>query len=105
MNFTDSGSHAMEVTRNRGDWREVVQVLLALTIISTVAAVSGALSALGLLPQRRRPQPQTVVIVRTSIEVLADEPQPDPPREGDPGKELASNAIPPPAAVRGRGLF
>ena len=48
-------------------------MLLALTIISTVAGVSGALSALGLLPQRRRAQPQTVVIVVTSIEAPAYE--------------------------------
>lgn len=68
----------------------MVQVLLALTIISTVAGVSGALSALGLLPQRRRPQPQTVVIVVTSIEAPAVEPQTDRPGESDP--ELGSVA-------------
>jgi len=50
-------------------------VLLALTIISTVAAVISVLSGLGLLPQRRRPEPQTVVIVVTSIEVASVEPR------------------------------
>lgn len=44
-------------------------MLLALTIISTVAAVSAALSALGLLPQRRA-KPETAVIVITRIETL-----------------------------------
>ena len=52
-------------------------MLLALTIISTVAGVIGALSTLGLLPQRRRAKPPTVVIVVTSVEALVTEPQPD----------------------------
>jgi hypothetical protein len=43
-------------------------VLLTLTIISTVAAVSSALSAL--IPQRRRAGPQTVVIVVTGLAAL-----------------------------------
>jgi hypothetical protein len=75
--------------RNGGDRREVVQVLLALTIISTVAAVSSALSALGLRPGRRRPQPPTVVIVVNDIKVLTTDHQPDRFGEGltDP-KEL-----------------
>jgi len=52
-------------------------VLLALAIISTVAAVIGALSAfVGILPQRRT-KPQTVVIVVNDIKALAAEPQPD----------------------------
>ena len=62
--------------RNGGDRREVVQVLLALTIISAVAAVSSALSALGLLPERGRPQPPTVVIVVNDIKVLTADHQP-----------------------------
>jgi hypothetical protein len=64
-------------------------VLLALTIISTVAAVSGALSALGLLPERR-PRPQIVVIVVTRIDALAVEPQPESLGESDsePGKRF-----------------
>jgi hypothetical protein len=53
-------------------------VLLTLTIISTVAAVSSALSALGLLPQRGRAEPQTVVIVVTGLAPLTTvEPQRD----------------------------
>jgi hypothetical protein len=68
--------------RNGGDRREVVQVLLALTIISAVAAVSSALSALGLLPQRGRLQPPTVVIVVSDIRVLTADRQPDRPGEG-----------------------
>ena len=52
-------------------------MLLALTIISTVAAVSCALSALGLLPQRGRAQPHVVVIVVNDIEALAAVRQPD----------------------------
>jgi hypothetical protein len=55
----------------------VVQVLLALTIISAVAAVSSALSALGLLPQRGRPQPPTIVIVVDEIKILPANRQPD----------------------------
>jgi hypothetical protein len=70
--------------------REVVQVLLALTIISAVAAVSSALSALGLLPQRGRTQPQTVVIVVTSIETVAIEPSTD--RHSESNPELGSVA-------------
>jgi len=57
-------------------------VLLALTIISTVAAVSCALSALGLLPQRGRAQPHVVVIVVNDIEALAAVRQPDRLTEG-----------------------
>ena len=52
--------------------REVVQVLLALTIISTVAAVISALSAFGILP-RRRTQHQAPVIV---VNVIKVEPPP-----------------------------
>jgi hypothetical protein len=66
------------------------QVLLALTIISTVAAVSGALSALGLLPQRRQDRPPTVVIVVTSIEDPAREPWVDHLSESDPKLESAA---------------
>src|SRR5690348_4443152 len=66
------------------------QVLLALTIISTVAAVSGALSALGLLPQHRRANPQTVVIVVTSIADLAAEPGVDDLSKSDPELESAA---------------
>jgi hypothetical protein len=61
-------------------------VLLALAIISTVAAVSAALSALGLLPQwRRAADPQTVVIVVTSIEASATVRQPYRLTEDDQG--------------------
>jgi hypothetical protein len=60
-------------------------LLLALAIISTVAAVSAALSALGLLPQRQRAAgPQTVVIVVTRIEATAAVRQPDRLPEGLP---------------------
>ena len=53
------------------------KVLLALAIISTVAAVISSLSAfVGILPQRRT-KPQTVVIVVNDIKALAAEPQPD----------------------------
>jgi len=65
-------------------------VLLALTIISAAAAVISALDSLGLLPQRRRAQPQTVVIVVTSIEALVIEPQPTAPNESDPELESAA---------------
>ena len=69
--------------------REVVQVLLlALTIISTVAAVSGALSALGLLPQRRQAQPQAPGIVVNVINVSAVV-------ERQPFGELSGRAFPP----------
>jgi hypothetical protein len=65
-------------------------VLLALTIISTGAAVSGALSALGLLPQRRRDQPPTVVIVVTSIEGTVRQAVGGSPQESDPKLESAA---------------
>jgi hypothetical protein len=61
-------------------------VLLALAIISTVAAVSSALSALGLLPQRRPTEP-TVVIIVTSIEAEAVEVRADRPSESGPELE------------------
>jgi hypothetical protein len=52
-------------------------LLLALTIVSTVACVISALSGLGILPQRQArpgtPQPPTVVIVVRNIEVPAAE--------------------------------
>jgi GntR family transcriptional regulator len=43
--------------------REVVQVLLALTITSTVAGVISALAAVWAVLPKRRTQPQTVVII------------------------------------------
>jgi hypothetical protein len=51
-------------------------LLLTLTIASTVATIVAALSGLGLLPQRRRPQPQPqyVFIVVDNIEALMVEP-------------------------------
>jgi hypothetical protein len=52
--------------------REVVQVLLALTIISTVAGVICALDALGVL-RRHCTKSQTVVIVVNEIETFAIE--------------------------------
>ena len=56
-------------------------LLLALTIVSTVAGVISALSGLGLLPQRQArpqtPQPSTVVIVVKSTEALVVELQDD----------------------------
>jgi hypothetical protein len=79
-------------------------LLLALTIISTVAAVSGALSALGLLPQRRA-EPETVVIVITRIETLetletlAVEPQAY--RLGENAPELGSVALSQISTIRG----
>jgi hypothetical protein len=49
-------------------------VLLALTIISTLAAVISALSAfVGVLP-RRRTKPQTVVIIVNDVTAPAAEP-------------------------------
>lgn len=56
-------------------------LLLALTIVSTVACVISALSGLGLLPQRQArpetPEPPAAVIVVRSIEVPAVELQDD----------------------------
>jgi hypothetical protein len=69
-------------------------LLLALTIISSVAAVSAALSALGLLPQRRT-EPETVVIVITRIEtheILEILVEPQAYRFGENAPELGSVA-------------
>jgi hypothetical protein len=72
---------------NGGRRREVVQVLLlALTIVSTVAGVSAALSALGLLPQRRRQEPRPVVIIVVSFEPPAGA-QPDCLSKRDPKRD------------------
>jgi hypothetical protein len=68
--------------RRYGDSRrEVVQVLLALAIISAAAGLSGALSALGLLPQRQRsePTPHIFVIVVLNDRVSSDQAQADEP--------------------------
>lgn len=62
--------------RNGCDRWEVVQVLLALTIISTVGTVVSALAALGLFPQRGA-KPPTVVIVVNDVKALTVERQPD----------------------------
>lgn len=75
-------------------------MLLALTIISTIAAVSSALSALGLLPQRRRAGPQTVVIVVNIAAVMtAAEPQPE--RLSESGQRRKSDGDP--AYISGAG--
>lgn len=65
-------------------------MLLALTIISTVAGVVCALAALwGLLQQRRQHRPQYIMILLTDIKALRVAPQPDHPTEGFTGeKEL-----------------
>jgi hypothetical protein len=77
-----------------GETRELggrwCKVLLALTIISAVAAISSALTALGLLPERRRADPHTVVIVVPSIEDLAAEPGVDHLSGSDPKLEDAA---------------
>ena len=65
-------------------------MLLALTIISTVAAVSSALSALGLLPQRRRADPQIVVILVTSTEHQVRQALGGSAQESDPKLESAA---------------
>jgi hypothetical protein len=63
-------------------------LLLALTIASTVAAVVSALSGLGLLPQRHRPQPQPqyVLVLIDSIEALMVEPGLEDLIEGPPSE-------------------
>jgi hypothetical protein len=65
--------------------REVVQVLLALTITSTVAGIISALAAVwAVLPKRRTP-PQTIVIIV----------------ERQPFREFSRRALTPPDADRG----
>jgi hypothetical protein len=76
----------IKLLRRNGDGRrEVVQVLLALTIISTVAGVIGVLcTAIGLLLQRRQAQPQSAVIVVMSIAAPAADTQTDGVNESGP---------------------
>jgi hypothetical protein len=54
----------------------VVQVLLALTIISTVAGVISAISTVWALLQQRRTKPQVVVIIVDDIKASTVERQP-----------------------------
>jgi hypothetical protein len=69
----------------------VVQVLLALTIISTVAGVICAVcAAIALLQQRRQVQPQTVVIIVERIETPDVEPQANGTSKSDPSLESAA---------------
>jgi hypothetical protein len=56
--------------------REVVHVLLALTIISTVGTVISALAAVGALRPQRRTKPQVVVIIVYDVKASAVERQP-----------------------------